>query len=605
MISAIIVLLVAFLSTWLTWETYNLHAQNTIQKLETESSRVDRTFIVALDNASYILESIARQISKTGGDDLSRIARLLNSFDTNQKVYSLFAWITPHDELVVSSNQGVRDEPVSVADRDYVKAAHAMPWRVHTGIPIQGRASGRWVLPVGLGVTNDEGKYLGTVMISVDIHGLTAEIADVIRQKGVSFAILGQNKVILTEMSEKQEYLKQNFSQEVLDRLASSGESKGAISRSDIFGEQEMYAFYESSSKYPYTIVISYDAKLSQSEMRSILIPRLVQLFIMAAFLIAVLWVIKLRIITPVMRLSKAAEGIARGRDDVSIPEGGPEEIATLAAQVNRIYQYLQERRRIEELTRAKTEELRQAKEAAELASRTKSEFLTFMSHELRNPLNAVIGFAEVMKNRVYGAIKPVRYEEYAQDIFESGNQMLEIMNDILDIASLEAGHVMLHDRPVNVPEQVKKCIRLLQERAEQAGVTVQYEPEPRLPRLMADDLRLRQILLNLLSNAIEFNRDGGRVTITTALHQEPRGRGMVLKVSDTGKGIPKDQIPLVLSRFGQMAPEFARNYQGNGLGLPLTQELVKLHGGTLEIESEPDKGTTVTVTFPPNRVLS
>lgn len=605
MISAIIVLLVVFLSAWLTWETYDLHAKTTLQKLETESSRVDRTFIVALDNASYILESIARQIGKTGAEDQSRIARLLHSFDTNQKVYSLFAWINPEDQLVISSNYGVRDEPLDVADRDYVQAARRLPWKVHTGVPVQGRETGRWILPVGLGVTNDEGRYLGTVMISVDIHGLADEIADVIHRDGVSFAILGQNKVILTEVSQKKEYVKQSFSLAVLDRIASSGESRGSIARTDIFGQDEMYAYYETSSKYPYTIVISYDAERSRKEMGSILFPRLIQLFIMAGFLIAVLWVIKLRIITPVMRLSKAADGIARGKDNVVIPEDGPEEIATLAAQVNRIYQYLQERRRIEELTRGKTEELRQAKDAAELASRTKSEFLAFMSHELRNPLNAVIGFAEVMTKQVYGPIEPPRYSEYAQDIQKSGNQMLEIMNDILDIASLEAGHLTLHDRPLNIAEQVKKCIRLLKERADQAGVSIHYDPDPRLPRLMADDLRLRQILLNLLSNAIEFNEPGGEVSITTAIHQGEQGRRLMLKVSDTGRGIPKDQIPLLLSRFGHLAPELARHSRGSGLGLPLTQELVRLHGGELQIDSEPGRGTVVTVVFPPSRLLS
>lgn len=605
MISGIIVLLVVILSSWLTWETYTLHAQTTVERLETESSRVDRSFIVALDNASYILESIGRQISKTGAEDQSRIARLLHSFDTNQKVYSLFAWVDESNHLTIGSNQGILEKPVDVSDRDYITTAHEQPWKVHTGSPIQGRTSGRWVLPVSLGVTNDEGRYIGTVMVSVDIHGLADEIADVIRREGVSFAILGQNRVILTEMSDKEEYLKKNFSDEVLARIASSGENRGVIARADIFSGEEMYAVYETSTKYPYTIVISYDAALSKSEMAGILLPRLMQLFIMAGFLIAVLWVIKLRIITPVMRLGKAAEDIAHGKADVQIPQDGPEEIANLAGQVGRIYQYIQERRRIEELTRGKTEELRQAKDAAELASRTKSEFLAFMSHELRNPLNAVIGFAEVMNKEVYGPIQPPRYAEYARDIQQSGNQMLEIMNDILDISSLEAGQLKLHDRPLNVPEQVKKCIRLLQERADQGGITIHYDPDPRLPRLMADDLRLRQILLNLLSNAITFNKQGGEIAITTALQPHEDGRSLIIRIADTGSGIAKEEIPLLLSRFGQLAPEMARNYHGTGLGLPLTQELIRLHGGELQIDSDVGKGTAVTIIFPPNRVLS
>jgi signal transduction histidine kinase len=237
------------------------------------------------------------------------------------------------------------------------------------------------------------------------------------------------------------------------------------------------------------------------------------------------------------------------------------------------------------------------AKEQAELANRAKSEFLANMSHELRTPLNAIIGFSEMIRNRVFGPVGSAKYVEYANHINESGEHLLELINDILDLSKIEAGKLDLDIEDVDVARVVRACIRLVGERARLGGLTLGHElPDENLV-LRADERKLKQVLLNLLSNAIKFTPSGGSVTVRAEVTP---GGDTEITVADTGIGISPDDIEKALSPFGQVDSQLNRKYEGTGLGLPLTKALVELHGGTMDMMSEVGVGTTVRVVFPP-----
>ena len=235
------------------------------------------------------------------------------------------------------------------------------------------------------------------------------------------------------------------------------------------------------------------------------------------------------------------------------------------------------------------------ALKAAQAASTSKSAFLASMSHELRTPLNAVLGFSEAMQQELFGPLGSPRYKEYLGNIHNSGSHLLSLINDILDIARYDAGRGELQEETFDPVRQIADTINMMTAQAAKAKVALIGDIAPDLPCLKGDQRRIRQVLLNLLSNALKFTPSGGKVTVRSFLAE----RGFVLQVTDTGIGIAPSDFHKALEPFGQVDSSLARKYDGIGLGLPLTRQMVELHGGRLTLESVLGQGTTVTVILP------
>ncbi len=231
----------------------------------------------------------------------------------------------------------------------------------------------------------------------------------------------------------------------------------------------------------------------------------------------------------------------------------------------------------------------------ADAASTAKSEFLANMSHELRTPLNAIVGFSEVMKEGLLGPVTPRPYAEYVRHIWVAASHLTDIIGNILDLSKIDAGKVSVEKSRVALPETLLLVCGMMQDKASKRGITVAHEIDSGLDTIVTDSVKLRQILLNLLSNAIKFTGDGGRI----ALQIKRVGEGVQFSIRDTGIGMNDAEIKIAMSPFGQIESPFSRMHEGTGLGLPLTQRLVALIGGHLEISSEKGVGTLVKVTLP------
>ena len=274
-------------------------------------------------------------------------------------------------------------------------------------------------------------------------------------------------------------------------------------------------------------------------------------------------------------------------RSDAELTESG------LPRRLHGFMTDITEQQRAQELVNA-------ARDSAEHANRTKSEFLATMSHELRTPLNAIIGFSEIMREEILGSLGNEKYREYVRNIHSSGRHLLELINDVLDLSKIEAGHLELHEEEVLLRDLIESCHTLVAERAQRSGIRIRTDVSTELMTLFADGRRLKQVLINLLSNAVKFTESGGTVTLSGQVQADG---SLALAVIDSGVGMKPEQIATALEKFRQVDSGATRAHEGTGLGLPIARSLVELHGGTLKLESVYGKGTTVTVSLPASRL--
>ncbi|ACB95553.1 sensor histidine kinase [Beijerinckia indica] len=242
------------------------------------------------------------------------------------------------------------------------------------------------------------------------------------------------------------------------------------------------------------------------------------------------------------------------------------------------------------------------ARRRAEEANLAKSRFLATMSHELRTPLNAILGFSEVMKGELFGAHVISSYKDYSNDIHASGQHLLTLINEILDLSRIEAGHLELRDDCVALAHVVDDCRHLLALKAKKRGLTIEEHVEPDLPRLRADERALRQVALNLLTNAVKFTPPGGWIKIKIGW---TANGGQYVSIHDSGPGIPEEEMPIVMSSFGRGTLAQKNALEGSGLGLPIVKGLVDLHNGTFSLKSRLHEGTEAIVVLPAERVLA
>lgn len=258
----------------------------------------------------------------------------------------------------------------------------------------------------------------------------------------------------------------------------------------------------------------------------------------------------------------------------------------------------------IEDITKRKDAELQlqEAKKESDMANRAKSEFLANMSHELRTPLNSIIGFSEIIRNQVFGPIEPQSYWEYARDIHESGKHLLSIINQILDISKIDAGERELKESRIDMKKLVQSTLDMQMQKIRDAGLTLNEPDLSHMPMLIGEDVAIRQVLTNILSNSIKFTPEGGRISVNGEMDENQNFR---LSVTDTGIGLDEHEVKRVTSKFGVTDGRFSKSTSGIGLGLSLVQSLMRLHGGEVEIISQKGIGTTVVLVFPKARIHS
>ena len=607
MLSVIILLGAVMLSLWVAYTIYEDHAEKTITLLENETVRIDRSLIVQIKNAAYILESFGRQIGQHGADDREHTARLFRSYTNESMQGDVFSWVDPAQRVTVSSNRGVIKKPVDVSDRDYVKLALAEPWVVQIGRPILGRVSEKWVLPLSIGVTDEDGSHAGIVVLSLNVDSLTNEIRSDIKKSGIHFAILSKTLLPLTERENDEQAISE-MPMEALSIIDFTTSPSGILSQAGLFKTQNSYARYEVSAKYPYIILLEYDENLTSKQISEMLLPRIFGLAALSFFLISLLWAVRQRIIRPVEALTERAADIIRGERYQELDTQVPLEIEQLAENIRKLDQFLKERERSEEELIIKNAYLRRVKETSQLIGLARKDFLGSLADELQKPVEYIRDYVEALKEQEFG---PIENEVYVKHAFEIHNNMLTLSQMIADIdyaSGIERDTLVLYEKPTQPAFVVHRALRHFQEQAQYRHIEVKLRLDEDLPKLVIDEDRFNQILVNLFCAAASQLSPGSALILESVIDKNQRGEDefvFMLKynaLSDQKKSGDLDSIRRIqlISEHDSNTPLFVKS---EGINLALTRMLVKLHQGDIETQVSNNHVCRVYVRFPESRI--
>ena len=580
---------------------FNLHLYRTyikerLELLPKEAIHIDYILNDSIIYMEHYAHLIGKRIAENGVADLEYIASLLSvdfktSHDPNKIfIHSLFDWVTPDKKMLVSSN-GVLAQPLDMSHREYLKRTVKFPWTLQLQDPAVGIPSGQWIIPGGMGITDKKGKFLGSVTLGFAIDRLAKKITAAIGTD-LRFIILTKDLQYVGSSaggntSDDHDLFIKIFSKKNLELKEQAGFFKEPV----LFLE-DIYPYFYQTSKYNYIILTGYSHKLPGRIFNQILLPRILEFLLIGTIMIALLVVLRIRTIQPLIQLSEMVNKISNG-------EKSPPPLKSNIIEIRNLSRAIMNMRRAFLRERSLKNKLRKAHHLAESSSAAKTDFLSSTAHELRSPLNAIIGMSEAIRNKIFGE-NIDKYIEYAVDIEQSGHELLEFIEDLLDINKSESGQFTLDEEEfIDIENIINRAIKLNLSRANKSNILIKTHIEGGIPQLYADPRRIRQILINLISNSVKYSAENTMITIS-AIRREDK---IALIVTDQGFGMNKEQVKTGLQKWGKVKNKHSGKFEASGLGLPLAKHLSDLHNCEFIIESKPDHGTIITIIFPKDRI--
>ncbi len=617
LLSMAVLFVLALVSGWVTYETYEKHYKKVTTDLGKEAIRIDRVLSTELGNASYMLASLGRQIIIDPERDYTKLAQSLKAFDNKNHIYSIFSWSNIDKKMVISSNSGVLEEPVDISDRDFIQEAGTDSWKMHIGRPIEGRVSERWVIPVAMGITDSTGKFIGIIAISLDIAVLTKQIQDVVGREGISFSVMNRDKnndlITLMEVSYNNNSIGNNFPKQMIENIDFDKNQAGLITKGSLVWGTGIYSYYRASENFPYVILMGYDANYSDETVRTMLWSRLLQMLAIAIFFVMFLWIVRVRVVNPVLNMTDTIASIVRGEKFTHVSKKSSVEIEDMAAQVKKVSKYIDETRRIENELRNKMFLLKKAKENAEFNVRSKSEFLAYVAQEIRMPLNNIIGFAQVLKDQVADTIEGRKYKQYATDIYAIANQLIGKIQDVLLYSKVDNGYVALQENNLEVIAVINASLRQISDKLQSNKTSIKVNLHEPMPKLLADEFRLQQIIINLLLVTLDDTAPDSVITLDVNIVSEHRDKQyLAFIINKPNIDSPaQDKLQKLAEKLFSASEQNSNNTVRNAikseqedLRLELVKILVALHGGVFYINTDGDEVRSYIAFFPTSRLV-
>ncbi|MDB2414936.1 ATP-binding protein, partial [Rickettsiales bacterium] len=548
---------------------------------------------VFTDSIQYIenyAEFIGQRIADHGSKDLKYIASLLgghhNSQPNSQNLFisTLFDWVNPKKEMWVSSSKGVFDKPIDMSHRDYLNRTPKYPWTLQIQDPAKGIPSGQWIIPGGMGITNSKGEYLGAVTLGFAIDGLAKKINSALGNNDLQFVILNNDLKYIGGTSGGRETDDAFFFIRYFENKNEILNNNANFFKKPIeFSGAKFYHYYK-TSKYGFIILSGYDESLPLSIFNNVLLPRLMEFAVLGSIALLLLFIVRQRLIKPLIALSHATDSISRGEKVKKLPRSQIREIRNLSTKLIGVMRHMnKEKRHKQQLSDAK-EEVEKAVAIARESKAAKEAFVKKIRHELRQPLNLILGYSEAMMREEFGKLSD-KYRQVAEDIFTSGHQVGSLMTSVLNRKYIKTTNV------------INECIAVYKDHAYCNGIEYSSEIPETLPDIFVDEIRFRQIIVGTIYHSLSLTPESETVKITAkaSFDEDNKPKNLVINVKDTGFGGSEE------FRIGAVDRNVTRASDSDETKITIAdiRTLLTLHKGDLNIESSQNNGTMFTITIP------
>ncbi len=563
---------------------YQSHVENRNHRLELKAAIVDRTLNESIDYIEYLLTFAGNQIADNEAKDKQYIATLIAGFRYDLKAksissWSMLDWVDTDKKLVAASTLGVLKVPVDLSMRSTLTSALKEPWKFFVGEPANGAISGQQIIPLSMGVADKTGKPLGALHVALTVSGLTDKIEQSFENSGFKFVVLNKNDEIILQSPFSPIPLRNDFFKNVATNkfVLPSGYLSTPINANHF-----SYAAYKISSRYPYVIIVGYDPKLDNNELKEKLLLPLILCCAFGMVAITLLYYFHHRIITPIVQLADTAGKITQGDYSLRSLYGGGGEVRKLSEAFNGMLEKIEEdKNTLEERVAERTASLQDA-------LNVRHDFLNHLSHEIRTPVSSIHARSDILLE-MWDDFNHVELKESIQDIQRNSLQVCALVTNLLDLSKSRAGKMVYamqeHDVALIAAQVVEECRPLYSQKSLQ--LTMENTAEHTVA--LCDATRIGQVIRNLLSNACRYT-PAGRVQLVISDRDMYGEDGRVvpsiaLSVTDEGIGIPENEQHKIFESFTQSSRTNTKA-GGTGLGLAIALEIITAHHGQIWAEN-------------------
>ena len=570
---------------------YKMNEDVSLHDLKFAATKIEHDTIFASDYAEYVMRQVTSLIAHNS-ENLHYVEDILSSFKIQSNVsnilpWNMFTWVNSKGLGVVNSEIGILPKPIDFSHHDYYPLTIIQPGVIHISQDVtNGMISHKRIISTGMGITDKNQRYLGFLLFGISVNGLVKKIRDIVYPQNIEFALLNSNYEIVAKFPENSCIFTASLTNKI-SQLNINNAGEGKIDVAGDYFKNVGYYFHIFPSQ-SYIMLLAYSSHNNLTNVLNAIAPKIIDVFVVLGLILSCFFVIYQRIVRPIVLLHNV---MLDGKYGVA-PNFYSVEINTIAQHIWQMSKYEEE---IQELH----DELNKKTIDAEIANRTRNEFIACISHELYTPLNIITSFAKIMKDQTLGPMSSKKYLEYSKYIYDSGMQLSDVVNNILDISKAESHMISLRKSSVNLQKVLSDIFSLFMEDITRKKLSIYEEYPERIPILIGDTMRIRQAFMHIISNAIKFTNDNGAISVIVRYVQSfDKIESIIVNVKDTGIGMASEQIKLAFSSFSQLDVGLDRKFEGTGLGLPIAKKLIEMHDGTVNIIGKVGEGTEVIVKF-------